>query len=102
MARDKTASSIKKKVAFVKGTVDKDYANAKKTIGVAENAVDSSMREVDGLRTSLETAKRVFETAEAKFIEAEKEVTISAKKQEAVYVLIDRFETDLDVLLAED
>ena len=102
MARDKTASSIKKKVASAKGTVDKDYANAKKTIGVAENVVDSSVREVDGLRTSLETAELVLETADAKFIEAEKEVTITAKKQEAVYVLIDRFETDLDILLAED
>lgn len=99
LLKDKTASSIKRKVQLAKQKVDKDATKAKKVLTLAEAEVDETYDTVQTLEDELASAMIAEGDAKEDLLLANKVARITVTKQGQVIDLISRFETDLDDLL---
>ena len=99
LLKDKTASSIKRKVQLAKQQVDKGATEARKVLEFAEIEVDDTYEAVQVLTLELEGAHEAEEVAKSDLLLANKVSRVAVKKRSEVLSLIDRFEVDLDILL---
>ena len=99
LLKDKTASSIKRKVQIAKQQVDRNFSKADKVFKSADQEVDATFEKVQDLRADLATAKVRAETAGDDFEVATKILDIAVEKQGQVLDLIAEFEDGLDALL---
>ena len=99
LMKDKTASSIKRKVQVAKQRVDKDNKDAVKLLDDIGTFVEDAQQDVEDLTIELEVAEATQAGAEADLVVAVKGAKIAASKRFQVTQLIDRFEVDLQDLL---
>ena len=99
LMKDKTASSIKRKVQLAKQKVDKDASEASKVLTFAETEVDETYEAVRILNGELADAMVAEDEAKKDLLLANKVARITTSKQAEVLSLIDRFEVDLQDLL---
>ncbi len=99
LMRDKTASSIKRKVQTAKQKVDKDAREATKLLANVVAYVTDLDEQVRLLDTELSDARFAQEDAEKDSTLATKAMAIASDKQAAVLILIAKFERELEELL---
>ena len=99
LLKDKTASSIKRKVQLAKSKVDKNAAEATKILAFAETEADELSEDIRVLETELSDARFAQEDAEADLVVAAKVAGLTAGKKAQVMDLIAQFEADLEALL---
>lgn len=96
LMKDKTASSIKRKVQVAKQQVDRNFSNADKTLNFTADEASEAAQNVLNLRADFEAAKIRQSSTNADLVVAGDELDIAIDKQGQVIDLISRFETDLD------
>ena len=99
LMRDKTASSIKRKVQVAKQRVDRDFSNADKALNFAADEASAAAQDVRDLRADFEAAKIREGTANTDFVDAGDKLDNASDKQAQVVELIAEFEAELDILL---
>ena len=99
LLKDKTASSIKRKVQVAKQKVDKDASEAVKILKFAVTEVDEIGEEIRILETELSDARFAQEDADTDLELANKVANTTASKRAQVLDLIGKFEADLEALL---
>ena len=100
LSRDKTASSIKRKVQLARQQVNKEASEARKVLEFAETDVDNTYEAVQTLTVKLGNAHEAEEVAKSDLLLANKVSRVAMKKKSEVLSLINRFEVDLEDLLA--
>ena len=99
LRKDKTASSIKRKVQTAKQQVDRNFSDASKVFTSADDEVEATREKVADLRADLASAKVRADNAGDDFDLAINVLDNATVKQGQVLELITEFEADLDELL---
>ena len=99
LMKDKTASSIKRKVQLAKQQVDRNFSEADKLLNFAADEANTAAQDVRDLRADFEAAKIREGTTSADLATAGDKLDVAIDKQGRVLDLIAQFEEDLEALL---
>ena len=99
LMKDKTASSIKRKVQTAKQQVDRNFSNADKALSFAADEASAAAQDVRDLRADFEAAKVREGSTSTDLVIAGDALDKASDKQAQVVELIAEFEANLDTLL---